>query len=130
MRLDTYGFDPFYLLRGSDNPSQEAHEIAAALVPEPASVKDPFWVRGAQNLLAGFVLHYYHEGYSFVGTITEILGKPVAYHVDILFKHTKNEMARLHLSQFIGMEGKTLAGIFAELANSIWLFATDTHFML
>jgi len=57
MRPDTCGFDPFYLLRHSDNPSQEAHEIAAALVPEPTSVKDPFWVRGAQNLLAGFILH-------------------------------------------------------------------------
>ena len=124
----TYGFDPFYLLRGSVNPTQEAHEIAAALVPEPANTKDPFWVRGAQNLLAGFILHYYHEGYSFVATVTEILSQPIAYHVDTLFKSTSSEAARLHLSQFVGMEGKTLAGIFAELSNHIMLFATDGFF--
>ena len=122
---DSYGFDPFYLLRKSDNPTQDAHEIAAALIPEPANLKDPFWVHSAQTLLAGFILHYYLEGYSFANTIKEILDKPVDLHVKYVYETSQNEAARLHLTQFATLESKTLAGIFAELGNAIRLFATD-----
>ena len=129
MGHDTYGLDPFYLLRDSDNPTQDTHEIAAALVPEPANIKDPFWVKSAQNLLAGFILHYHHEKYSFVATIKEILSKPIDLHVKYIFAQSRNEAARLRLGQYIGMDGKTLTGIFAELSNHIMLFATDRHVM-
>jgi len=125
--VDTYGFDPFYLLRESDNPSQDAHEIAAAIIPEPANSKEPFWVQAAQNLLAGFILHYQARGMSFVETITEILSKPVDLHVKYVFDVTTNQAAKLHMSQFAGMEGKALAGVFGEVANHIILFATDKH---
>ena len=125
--VDTYGFDPFYLLHESDNPSQDAHEIAAAIIPEPANSKEPFWVQAAQNLLAGFVLHYQARGMNFVQTITEILSKPVDMHVKYVLDVTTNQAAKLHMSQFAGMEGKALAGVFGEVANHIMLFATDEH---
>jgi len=127
MRLDTQGFDPFYLLRDNYNPSQEVHEIAAAILPEPADLKDPFWVRAAQNLLTGFILHYHQEGYNFVNTITEILSKPVDLHIKYILNETRSPAARFHFSQFAALEGKTLAGIFAELSNHIMIFATDRH---
>ena len=41
---NTYGYDPFYLLKKSDNPAQEARAIAHALVPLPPDTKEPFWV--------------------------------------------------------------------------------------
>ena len=129
MLPDTWGVDGFYALRHSDNPTQAAHEIAAALVPEPANVKDPFWVRSAQNLLAGFMLHYYHEGYSFVDAVKEILSKAVEYQVKDVFEKTRSEEAKMHLSQFYSLESKTLAAIFAEVGNAIRLFATDKHVM-
>ncbi|MCL2434410.1 MAG: type IV secretory system conjugative DNA transfer family protein, partial [Clostridia bacterium] len=129
MLPDTWGIDGFYALCNSDNPTQAAHEIAASLLPEPANVKDPFWVRSAQNLLAGFMLHYYHEGYSFVNTIKEILRKPVDLHVKYIFEETHSADARLHLSQFYTLENKTLAAIFAEVGNAVRLFATDRHVM-
>ena len=129
MLPETWGVDGFYALRHSDNSTQAAHEIAAALVPEPANVKDPFWIRSAQNLLAGFLLHYYHEGYSFVDAVKEILSKAVEYQVKDVFENTRNEAARLHLSQFYTLESKTLAAIFTEVGNAIRLFATDKHVM-
>ena len=129
MRHDTQGFDPFYLLYDSDNPSQEAHEIAAAIIPEPANIRDPFWVRAAQNLLTGFILHYHHEGYDFVDTMTEILSKPVDLHIKYISIGTRSPAARLHMNQFADFEGKALAGVFVELSNHIMIFAADRHVM-
>jgi len=127
MSHDTQGFDPYYLLHDNYNPSQEAHEIAVAILPELADIKDPFWVRAAQNLLTGFILHYHQEGYDFVNTITEILSKPVDLHVKYILNETRSPTARFHFSQFATLEDKTLAGIFAELSNHIMIFATDRH---
>jgi type IV secretory pathway TraG/TraD family ATPase VirD4 len=59
------------------NPAQDAKEIAAAIIPVPANVNDPFWAQAAQNLLTGFILHYHHAGYSFVDTVTETLTRKV-----------------------------------------------------
>jgi len=127
MEPDSWGYDPYYLLRQSDNPAQTAKEIAAAIIPEPANVKDPFWVQAAQNLLTAFVLHYAHQGMSFVQTVTEILCKPVDLHIKYVLDVSKCEAAKLYMSQFATLEGKTLAGVFAELSNHIMLFATDEH---
>ena len=127
MEPDGWGYDPFYLLRRSDNPAQAAKEIAAAIVPEPANVKDPFWVQAAQNLLTAFVLHYAHQGMSFVETITQILSKPIDLHIKYVLDVSQCEASQLYMSQFATLEGKTLAGIFAELSNHIMLFATDEY---
>jgi type IV secretion system protein VirD4 len=124
--LDTWGFDPFYLLRESDNPAQEAHEIAAAIIPEPANLKDPFWVRAAQNLLTGFILDYYQQGFNFVETVQAILSKPVAEHVKYIFE-VGGELAKYYMSQFVNLKAETLAGVFAELSNNLMLFATDKN---
>ena len=127
MQPDSYGYDPFYLLSHSDNPAQSAKEIAAAIIPKPANVKDPFWIQAAQNLLTGFVLHYQAAGSSFVDTITVILRRPVDLHVKYLLETSLCSAAILHLNQFASMDSKTLSGIFAELSNHIMLFATDEH---
>ena len=129
MQKGSYGYDPYYLLRRSDNPAQAAKEIAAAIVPEPANVKDPFWVQAAQNLLTAFVLHYQAAGLSFIETITEILSpaKPVDLHIKYILEVSQCEAAKFCMSQFAILEGKTLAGVFAELSNHIMLFATDEH---
>jgi type IV secretion system protein VirD4 len=127
MSLDTYGFDPFYLLRESDNPAQDAKEIALAIIQEPANAKDPFWVKSAQNLLTAFLLHYNYEGQSFVETVTQILANPVAQHVKYVYEETKSEAALLYISQFVSMDNKTLSGIFAEVSSHIMIFGTDEH---
>ena len=129
MDENSCGVDAYYLLRHSDNPAQVAKEIAVTIIPQPANIKDPFWVQAAQNLLTGFVLHYQAAGLSFIQTITEILRPDI--HIDEHIKYvldvSRNEAAKFHMSQFATLEGKTLAGIFAELSNQIMLFATDEH---
>jgi len=57
------------------------------------------------------------------------LSKAVEYQVKDVFVKTRSEAARLHLSQFFTLEGKTLAGIFAEVGNAVRLFATDSRVM-
>jgi type IV secretion system protein VirD4 len=86
-------------------------------------------VQAAQHLLAGFMLHYHHEGYDFVETMTEILCKPVELHVKYILRGSRSAAAKLHLNQFAALEGKVLAGIFAELSNHTMLFAADKHIM-
>jgi type IV secretion system protein VirD4 len=126
--LDTHGFDPFYLLRESSNPAQDAKEIALALIQEPANAKDPFWIKAAQNLLTGLLLHYAELGVSFVGAIRETLdNQPVAQHVKYISECSPSVAAKQFMGQFLGMDSKVLSGIYAELFNHIVLFATDEH---
>jgi len=44
LNANTYGYDPYYLLKDSDNPTQEARAIAQSLVPLPPSTQEPFWI--------------------------------------------------------------------------------------
>lgn len=46
-----YGYDPFYMLKNADDISSAARQLAMSIVPLPADVKDPFWIKGAQNML-------------------------------------------------------------------------------
>jgi type IV secretion system protein VirD4 len=126
--LEIWGFDPFYLLRESDNPAQEANEVAAAIIPEPANLKDPFWVKSAQNLLTGFILDYHQQGYDFIETVQAILSKPVDWHVKYIFE-VGDELTKCYMSQFVNLKMETLAGVFAELSNNLMLFATDKDVM-
>jgi type IV secretion system protein VirD4 len=48
-------------------------------------------------------------------------------HIKYVLDVSQCEAARLYMSQFATLEGKTLAGVFAELSNHIMLFATDEH---
>ena len=42
-----YGYDPFYMLKNADDISSAARQLAMSIVPLPADVKDPFWIKGA-----------------------------------------------------------------------------------
>jgi type IV secretion system protein VirD4 len=124
---DACGFDPFYRLRGSDNPAQAAREIAMALIPEPVNVKDPFWVRATQNLLAGFILFYYRRGLNFVEIAKQILLNPLDKHILYAYQQG-DDLVKYFMSKFIGEKvDAPLAGIGMEFSNSLLLFATDTQ---
>ena len=121
---DGWGYDPYYLLARSRNPAQDAREIALALVPRPIHLAETFWANGAANLLTGAILHLAFLGYSFIETITYIQSTPVEQLV-MAINHSPTPEARLYINQMVGMEIKTLAGIYAELSNQIMVFATD-----
>lgn len=122
--LDSYGYDPYYMLRHSENKVQDAKEIAMAIVPKPVDIKEPFWIEGAQNILTGAILHYEGQGMNFIQTIEQMQITPVQELINEIHESSVFE-ARMFVNQLVGMDIKTLAGIFTELSNKTMMFATD-----
>ena len=54
---NAYGYDPFYMLKTADDISSAARQLAMSIIPLPADVKDPFWIKNAQNMLTGFLIY-------------------------------------------------------------------------
>ena len=119
-----FGYDPFYMLRHTDDISGEARALALSICPLPADVKDPFWIKSAQNMLTGFILYYFGIEFNFSETMEHIKSKPVKDTVDEIMV-SDNKKAISEISQFSGMDDKTLSGVFAELSNHITIFATN-----
>jgi type IV secretion system protein VirD4 len=120
-----YGYDPYFALRHSDNPAQEAHAIALAIIPSPAQLDgNSFWIENAQNVLTAAILHFAGMGLTFVETVKELQEAPPNTLIVILATSTTPE-ARSYVMSFVGLADQTLSGIMAELTRHIVTFATD-----
>ena len=122
---NTYGYDPFYMLRRTNNQAQEVEAISQALIPLPPDTKEPFWIESARNLLTGLLLHFYNIGYSFIDSIRQIQLTPIGKLVDEISDKSKTEDSRLYINTFAYMGNKELSGVYAELSRNIMIFATD-----
>ena len=123
---DTYGYDPFWALHDSDNPSQETRAIAEAVIPKPHDIKDPFWLESAQSILTGAILHYSGQGMSFLDTIRAIQSTaPKDLIQEILQSDTQD--ARYCVNSLVDIADKTLAGIMSELSRHVVVFVTDKY---
>ena len=124
--LDTssYGYDPYVFLKQSLNPVQEARAIAQTLIQLPPNIQNPFWIKNAQNILTGAILHYYHEGLSFIDTLKQIQGNSPQDIIKTV-SQSNSENARLCVGNFVGMADKTLSEIYAELGTEIVTLVTD-----
>ena len=120
----SYGYNPYYLLDKSDNLVSSARQIVLALISQSPDVREPFWAQAAQNLFTGCILHFYQQGRSFIQTIEAIHDYPPPDLIKTL-NQSRSIIARRYISQFIGMDVKTLAGVYAELSNKLAVFATD-----
>lgn len=122
----SYGYDPFFCLRTSHNPSQEARAIAQAIVPLPTDTKDPFWIESAQNIFTAAILHYSAQDLSFIDTIRQIQG---SYPKALILELCESPIAeaRYCVNSLAEMEDKTLSSIMAELSKNIVHFVTDRH---
>ena len=121
---NSYGYDPYLLLKTKKfNQAQEARAIAQAIIPLPPEIKDPFWIDSAQNILTGAILHYY-TNLSFINTLKEIQSHSPRELISIIAK-SPDEKARLCVGNFVGMDDKTLSGIFSEMSRSIVTLVTD-----
>jgi type IV secretion system protein VirD4 len=120
----SYGYDPFYCLRKSSNPAQEARAIAQAIIPLPIDVREPFWIESAQAILCGVFLHCNNRGLSFLRTIQHTLNTPPKHLVQALSQSPVDEV-RYCVSSLVGMDEKTLAGIMGEVSRNILPFVTD-----
>lgn len=121
---ESAGYDPYYLLDTSTNLVQDVKEIALAIMPIPKEVKDPFWVKSAQNIFIASMLYFYEQKYSFIRTIEKIQSTPIEQLINEI-KEGNNQDAKYFINSFIGLDIKTLSGIYTELSNNIMLFATD-----
>lgn len=124
---NAYGYDPFYLLKHTDDPASEARQIAISLCPLPPDTKDPFWIKSAQNLLTGLILFYFQLGFDFSATMLQIKTEPIRKQLDTIITADKEgiQTVKAHISEFSGMDDKTLSGVFAELSSHITIFATN-----
>ena len=123
------GYDPFYILRHTDDIAGEARALALSICPLSAEVKDPFWIKSAQNMLTGFILYLFEQGLNFSEAMKFIKSQAVKQLVTMIMTDEDRaaERARVEVSQFDGMDDKTLSGIFTELSNHITVFATDDY---
>jgi type IV secretion system protein VirD4 len=119
-----YYYDPYVFLKESDNPSQEARAIAEAILPLQHDAKEPFWIECAQLILTGAILHYYDSKETFIGTLRKIQLQDPAALINIVAK-SSNDDAVLHACTFVKMEGKTLAGVSAEISRAVTAIVTD-----
>ena len=115
--IHAYGYNPFYCLQTSHNPTQEARAIAQSLIPLPPDTKEPFWIESGQNILTGAILHSY-QNYSFVNTLKAIQNSNPQRIINII-SQSENEKARLCVNSYVGMADNTLSGIFSELSRNI-----------
>lgn len=121
-----FGYDPYHTLKYSDDISESARNLAISICPLPADVKDPFWIKGAQNMLTGLIIHFFSFGYSFSKTMKLIKSQNIKQTIAEILE-SGNEKAIAEVSQFDGMDEKTLSGVFAELSNHITVFATNDN---
>jgi len=127
---NSYGYDPYFFLKTSTNPAQEARAIAQAILPLPPEAKDPFWIENAQTLLTGAILHYSSMGYSFIETLQEIQDKGAMSLITTL-SDSPDKKAKLCVGGFVDMldnqgnPNKTLSGIFAEVSRGIITLVLD-----
>ena len=119
----SYGYDPYFYLRKSLNPAQEARAIAQALIPLPPNAKEPFWVDGAQNILTGTILHFYRH-HSFIDTL-KIIQSTGAQKLIELLAQSDTEEALLCVGSFVDMDIKVLSGFYGELSRCIIPLVTD-----
>ena len=121
---NAHGYDPFFVLKHSAEVPEEARALALSICPLPAEVKDPFWIQSAQNMLTGFLVYFFHKDFSFSETMKAIKSRGVKKLITEIMEG-EDEQAIAEVSQFDGMDDKTLSGVFTELSNHITIFATS-----
>jgi len=118
------GYDPFYVLKSSDNLSADINAIAIAIIPLPPNIKDPYWIKSAQTFLTGALIYYYDNGCTFPEAIGLIQSYAPKTTVNAI-ANDENQIAKMYMNQFVELDEKTLGTIFSEISNKIMVFATD-----
>jgi type IV secretion system protein VirD4 len=124
-----YVYDPYVFLKESENPAQEARAIAQAVIPLPFDTKEPFWIESAQLILTGAILHYHHTKCSFIETLLRIQSQSPQSLIKAVIE-SPNKNAQLCVNSFVDMEGKTLAGISAEISRAVTTIVTDNELVI
>ena len=81
-------------------------------------------IESAQIILTGAILHYHHAKCTFIETLRNIQNQNPQALIKII-SDSSNDKAALCVKTFEGMDGKVLAGIFAEISRGIIALVTD-----
>ena len=118
-----WGYDPYFCLRRSRNPAQEARAIAQAIIPLPPEIKDPFWIESAQNIFTASILHYSGKGLSFLDTIRQIQSLTPR---DLVMELCEGESIYF-VGSMLDMDDRVLSSIVAEISKNVVHFVTDKN---
>lgn len=118
------GYNPYFSLKTARNLVQAVQQISLAIIPPTNDSNQAFWISNAQDFLTGAILYYYEFESNFSETMIALKQKPAKETVAFIMA-SDNEKAKGFMSQFVGMDDKTLGGIFAEVSKNINIFATD-----
>jgi type IV secretion system protein VirD4 len=122
--VNFYGYDPYYCLRTSRNPAQEARAIAQAIIPLPPEIKDLFWIESAQNILTGVILHCLSQGIPFFDSIRRMLATSPKNLLQTVSSSPMIE-ARYCVSSLADMKDEVISSIMAEISKNTVHFVTD-----
>jgi type IV secretion system protein VirD4 len=122
MQAGSYGYDPFYMAKGADDPEPYIRDIALSIVP--TATKDPFWSRQAQDLLTGHLFFSFKQGVSFIRALRVLQSTPTEKVVDV---GCRDEQSSFYLAQFADMADETLGSVKAELSSHVIPLATGSE---
>jgi type IV secretion system protein VirD4 len=123
-KTSPYRYDPYVFLNQSVNPAQDALAIAQAILPLPPNAREPFWIKTAQLLLTGAILHFHHQKYNFIDALRKIQ----SYSPDALIKiiaESPNDTAKPFATTLVGADNKLVSGISAEISRAILVLITN-----
>lgn len=126
-QIDGPSYDPFWWLTqdNSSNLINNIQEIALAIIPIQADVKEPFWSDTERGILAAALLYYFQLGLSFSETMCKILEQPLS----LLCKEMA-ESDDINVKILLGearISKKTLAIVDRGLRNKLALFVADPY---
>jgi len=127
----TCGYDPFALFRHDSikKLAGNVRDLALALIPLMESVKDPVWIKAAQNFLSGAFAYYFGLGATFAEAMIAIQLKDISEIMDDIMADDGDEddqasiIARLYMSKLRGVQEKVVANIGMELGDLANLIA-------
>ena len=123
---DSFGFDPFYLMREMENKALASDILARSLIPDQPEARDQMWHQNAQLILSGAISHFYAKKYSFTKTIDEFKRRKLGELMEELANSPSPE-ARDCLNLLLESGDRTLGNIFTEIVRSIRVLTRDPY---
>lgn len=131
-REDTYGFNPYFILRDIENNDEKIEifeEIASILIPMNNDEKgNSFWIEGGRSYLTGALWYYYdYEHLGFIESLKNI-AKTDPYDFALIMKGWQDRYIDVYYSDiypYAEKREKTLSFFFSEVKRNIQLFGVN-----
>ena len=111
-------YDPYAPLRhgGADNVIGNARDLALALMPLLPSVKDPIWIKSAQNFLTGVIIYHFNMDVTFVETMVAVQLSSITSMIDEIMGDD-DDAAKAYISKLHDVQDKVIGNIGMELSD-------------